>query len=936
MIHFSKIALFGLLLVTLATLVNAAAPPSNTIPIISHRTGLDATCEYITMDVLLDILWHNFDGIFIGGKFTSGNNYISDPIALCDSTDAVVILNAFRLGAMSSWPSSRWARYTPALISASNAFIHPNDDYSLVDSTRTATLMDDFIIDRCSPLCDSVPVHESIWYLEVFDEPSAHQLYHMLDSDEALDDYFPSLFTQDTMLTTILQDGVFAWIKYKADSTFRSDTVYCPSVSTTFSMLHTIDSLTWAGFGGISLGSDTIQANSIRAYFEMQYLQYNPQSLPGDTLDNTPDRLAIDAYPIRLAGYYWQTVTADSITVLGSATDLWMLEHYENLMDSTFIPAGSHEDGPFTVNYVPQSYGRCGGEAIWDISGDPPDTTIKYNPYAYRIPSPAEFRMLCNIGLLRGAKGVFPFTISSYDHWDETTLFAHNAGLLDINLIPFDDPYENWVYRDRNSSDYWYAPPDSIPPWTAADDSQFDPLYSVNSRPVPAQGSQRNTENYLVWKFAPYGRLWNSLRGTFRQIAWVAPELSQLWWWFSGDKYDNATIEYDGTEPQHFADPHIRVFTNTSESTCYLYYVNRFCRANSNPFEIEVDANDFPDSVDFSEYALDHSRRFLIEGDETGRDIFTFLDTLDAGEARLLEMIDGSLAADLRITDPDLFVVMVADGDTLENDFSSFDSVAVDVVAPYYNMGTADLRNIVVYLKNETTNEIIARDTLSFSGLSTDTCYQPDRSNAIFSWTPDASEIGVNVLNVYTETIFGEPDPNDNSATLVYFVKPGDYASQVLDDPWDMTEATLNPPAWKTDDIVGMSGWNSTLYTDSISGMFEGVITNPSASNSMELNLGTGSSYYIDTYKYQNISLAGKAVNDLDITVHWLDEDSVAHDVDLGIALDDDWAELGPVSILDLDSDWDDSDAIRFWLEFSSDSHTSATAVRIGWIKLTE
>ena len=95
--------------------------------------------------------------------------------------------------------------------------------------------------------------------------------------------------------------------------------------------------------------------------------------------------------------------------------------------------------------------------------------------------------------------------------------------------------------------------------------------------------------------------------------------------------------------------------------------MNRFCRANGNPFEITVDAGDFPSGTPFSEYALDHSRRFIIEGEMISRDVYAFRDTLDAGEARLLQMFDDSLGldADVRITDPDLNAILPAGDDTL-------------------------------------------------------------------------------------------------------------------------------------------------------------------------------------------------------------------------------------------------------------------------------
>ncbi len=175
-------------------------------------------------------------------------------------------------------------------------------------------------------------------------------------------------------------------------------------------------------------------------------------------------------------------------------------------------------------------------------------------------------------------------------------------------------------------------------------------------------------EDYLEWKFSAYGRLWNSTRETLGGIARLAPELSGLWWWFDGGRYDDADIAFDGYPiPPYFAQPQIRVFTDSTGTDCYLFYVNRFCRANNNPFEITVDAVDFPSGTPFSEYALDHSRRFLIEGGMIARDVYAFRDTLDAGEARLLQVFDDEegLDADVRITDPDLSVILPHGNDTL-------------------------------------------------------------------------------------------------------------------------------------------------------------------------------------------------------------------------------------------------------------------------------
>ncbi len=935
----------GTLLVTILLLLTAISssdsPPANTIPIISMKTGQSETSLDITLDVICNLLWHNFDGIWVEGWINS-TGYQYNPAVLSDSVGAFVVLAPSRLQALNNIPDERWARYTPALLQASNAFIHPNSNFSSIASTAYATDMIANITDRCSLLAGDVSNLECVWYYDIFNEGPAKQLNRMNDSDYVYDDYFPNMYTQDTLLNRIDSTGVFSWVKWKSDSIYNADSVYCPSVSVCFSSIHYIAPNEWGGCEpGVDGGTLHQQANSVRAYFSTKYLEYD-SSGSYDIYDNFPERMDLNSYPVRFAGYTWQTEEPESISVLGSATDLWMLEHYEEILDSTFIAASS---GPFPINYHVQSFGRTGGRAIWKITQNPPpkppDTTINYAPYSYRIPSPGEFRMLCNIGLLRGAKGVFPFTIRSYQRWDNDTLLRHNTGLLDEDLIPFDAPYEDWVYRERPVNDYNYAPPDSIPPWTAADGSQFDPLYSVPSRPTIIINSERNKERYLLWKFAVYARLWNSAKKTFGDIARVAPELSGLWWWYDDDNYDKADISYNGLIiHDYFATPEIKVFTDSTATDCYLYYMNRFCRANNIPFEITIDSRDFdPTNINISEYALDHSRRVLVEGSFAIPSAYTFLDTLDAGEARLLQMFDDDdgLDADVRITDPDLFVVLAADSDTLSN-YSSYDSVAVDVVARFYNMGTESLDSIEVYLTNLTTDELIAKDTISFSGLSTDSCYKPDVATAIFSWTPGYDDIGANILEVSTQIIANEPDPSDNSATLVYLVKPIDYATKVLDDPWDMTEATTNKPDWYTNDIDSLTGcWDNSAFTDSVSGMFEGALTNPTYSNGMYLNTGSGSSDYIDANRYINLSLAGMSETRTLITVHWLDSQDSTGYITLTTASDTlraVAADLGPWDLSELSGSWT-GDIKKLWLVFNGAGNLS-TDIRIGWVKLTE
>ena len=84
-----------------------------------------------------------------------------------------------------------------------------------------------------------------------------------------------------------------------------------------------------------------------------------------------------------------------------------------------------------------------------------------------------------------------------------------------------------------------------------------------------------------------------------------------------------------------------------------------------------------------------------MEGDETSTNVFTFQDSLDAGEARLLQMIGSSSISngDLRITDPDLSVILPADSDTL-TDLRGSPGESVNICAMFYNMGMSSLSNV--------------------------------------------------------------------------------------------------------------------------------------------------------------------------------------------------------------------------------------------------
>ncbi len=96
---------------------------------------------------------------------------------------------------------------------------------------------------------------------------------------------------------------------------------------------------------------------------------------------------------------------------------------------------------------------------------------------------------------------------------------------------------------------------------------------------------------------------------------------------------------------------------------------------------------------------------------------------------------------------------------------------------------------MIVHLSDLTQEEVLDSDTISFSGLP-GTGYECDDVEVAFSWLTDSDDIGIHILRIEAEGISGEPDTDDNITEAVFEIRPRDYASTVLGNPWNMTEAT--------------------------------------------------------------------------------------------------------------------------------------------------
>jgi len=246
------------------------------------------------------------------------------------------------------------------------------------------------------------------------------------------------------------------------------------------------------------------------------------------------------------------------------------------------------------------------------------------------------------------------------------------------------------------------------------------------------------------------------------------------------DYEDAASVGSSDSVLSIFVQPEIRVFKQDGSNHVYLFYVNRQCRQTGNPMYVMINDSTIPYSY-ISGNALDHSRRFIIPVSNIRRDFF-FDDTLEAGQARLVEFVNaGAMDADIRITDPDIVAFYSGTKKTRDFEFTAGDDI--DIEATFYNMGTDSTDDVIVTCTDLTDNQEIDRDTLDFDGIPA-SGWECDSDNGIFTWETDSSDVGIHRLEIHAEPLNGEPDTLDNTAMAVFLIQPRDYATQVRGDAW--------------------------------------------------------------------------------------------------------------------------------------------------------
>ena len=620
------------LMLAASMLASAGEPPDNTIPVLGIRINRNLYPELagVTLGHIITLSWRHFDGVDAWGW--ASDTSTTNAAGSCDSIGLLLVLLPAEMGSFiePSEPNGLWFRWSEQDLEDDSAFVHPALPYwDGLDSARIAGAMWDTVQTRMNDLDDASEGQPAYWFFGLWDEANTNQRAHMVMADTSAQygeyyGYFPDMFTQarsrvdgTPAMEEVDPEGVFSWLKSAFDNTGTSI-----PVTTTIGTLLTYDTLRYPALDTIPHANGTLadMGRCVRAIRDMTFL--GPSGSQG-ALD-APDLICFDRYPFRQVDIHVESHMGDTCWI-------YLVDQAEESMDTVVLNAGN-----MPVYFYTQLFGGFGGPNMRDTHDH-----LLYRSLMYRQPSIAEVRMLCNLALMHQMKGIFPYDIRSYHEWPGDTLHDWIAcSLLDWNLIPFDAPYEDWVYTGRLDEDV--CSPESIPPFDG-----YDPLFELDQAPVVS--GERGLQNYYQWKFAPFANIWNGLRDVLGEVKTVGPEIRDLWWLDGTGHPDLVQLTWDG---YGWDTPECRVFTDGDEHY-YLYYVNRCCVDSSHIISLSFLYDSLPDA---NAFALDHTRRVIVQARDSREDLFGLTDTLEAGQGRLLELIPfGTLAADLRITEPDVW-----------------------------------------------------------------------------------------------------------------------------------------------------------------------------------------------------------------------------------------------------------------------------------------
>ena len=594
---------------------------------------------------------------------------------------------------------------------------------------------------------------QSLYRYIFWDEPYAKHLREVRNQTHSEDDYWYNFWLHDDT-TGLYTDsiGVGTLLKHKLE---EKDT------------LHSV----WINFNGDPAKfADT--CNPLLGFSSLHY--YGSP--------NPPHQFSFDCFPIS-----YDTKVGDSTRLRANYTDV---------IDTIVWPAKDVNPNNPPPAYLTQlmSWGSCNL-----------DSTHKY-----RITTPEEVKVLANLAALHEVKGIMHYVL-----WSAVEQGDLYAALWDDDLVPFDAPYEEYVYNRKHSA---FFDPDTLRPFCTnipSESLHTDPFRPLPTEPVDSLGYHKFLEDYYEWKYAPYARNYDALGEVNNQLQIIGTELLDLW-----RAPSVATIQADST---NIFLPEIVTFSPTTASDLYLFYVNKDMKHSHMEFTVTITTSALPPSLR-SAYILDLSERHLIERTVDWWHI-TFRDTLGAGEGKLVRLTAGTELGDAMVTDPDIkFEIKGASGPSTKPQHIFTEGDSIRISATVYNLGFTPLDTVIVkfYDGHRDPSNLMRSDTISLSPL---TSTATSDSAASFVWSTSHDDIAPHNITVFVE----EPLPSatntdNNEANMGLVILPEDYATAVRGDPWDMTETGGGPG---TADIDSFQGFVET--PDSISGVWEAETKTDSA-----------------------------------------------------------------------------------------------------------
>jgi hypothetical protein len=454
-----------------------------------------------------------------------------------------------------------------------------------------------------------------------------------------------------------------------------------------------------------------------------------------------------------------------------------------------------------------------------------------------RIPTPEEMRCLVNLAILHESKGVTYFLSTTIAERESLT------GFTDQHYTPFDAPYEEYVY-EREHALHWS--PDSLRPFNPNDTLDIrDPFRGLGTRPNPA-ADEKGWERYYTWKYGPYGRNLRNLGRSHAPVHRMKDVLLPLW------DADSVLAEISP------ADSCAEIITFSDDpdggigqdSPVYLFFVSKdFWNGDTLEygkwtFTVCVDTLKLPSRfhpVSTSCKPLDIEERRVRSWygqPQSGHKDFRV--QLTSGQGKLVELVTGSEVRDFTVADPDIY--FTDPPDTSEPDSVRYflgvfaededfvEGETAELCAKVFNIGFTSCDSVVVIFYDGDPRgslaligcTVVALPALTGTDSSMAIAHLPFYLKA---GTAGPHDIHVVVNHQYVLTDAGtipnyyisERDSANNHAHAPLYVYPLDYATEELENPWDMDEDTTL--TWDTPDIYDVT--SGVLDPDSITGVAE-------------------------------------------------------------------------------------------------------------------